>query len=251
MPFRLRAFGWHLTASLIALTALLGGLYAGWYRWPGWYLADVSQVLLVVAGVDLMIGPLLTLVIADPAKPRRALARDVSVIAILQLVALSYGMASVWNGRPLYYAFSENVLQLVQAYDIGAEERDRARREDVPLRPHWYSLPRWIWAPLPQDPEEHDKIMTSAITGGDDVIAMPRYYKPWEDGLPLLRGQLKKVGDVGYFSVKEKELLAQRMRTAGLSPDQSNAIPLTGRGPPLLAVFDPGTVEMKAILKAR
>jgi hypothetical protein len=40
------------------------------------------------------------------------------------------------------------------------------------------------------------------------------------------------------------------MRAAGLRPDDSNAIPMTGRGRPLLVVFDPATMKILAILAA-
>jgi hypothetical protein len=250
MKFRLSAFGLHLLGSFIVLTLLLGTFYLLWYRWPGWYLADVVQVTLVLAGVDVVAGPLLTFVIASDEKPRRSLLRDIAVIAVVQLCALTYGAVSLWNGRPLYYAFSEDVLQLVQAYDIGAAERDRARSLDAPLRPHWYSTPRWIWAPLPQEATEQDKIIQSAINGGDDVISMPRYYRPWDAGLAALRSQLKRVDDLKYFSGNEKKILKQRMLAAGLPAERLNAIPFTGRGRPLLAVFDPTTLTLQAILKA-
>jgi hypothetical protein len=173
------------------------------------------------------------------------------MIVAVQLVALVYGTVSLWHGRPLYYAFSENVLQMVQAYDIDDQELALARQQKAELAPHWYSLPRWIWAPLPQNPNEREKIVTSAIVGGDDVISMPRYFKPWEQGLPALRTQLKKVDAVGYFSTADKKLLKERLRAAGLSPDQLNAMPLTGRGYPLLAVFDPTSLKIIAIFKAR
>ena len=251
MKFRLAAMGLHLLASCVALTLILGGLYLGWYRWPGWYLADASQVTAVLAGVDLVVGPLLTFVIASSAKPRRALVRDVAVIVTVQLVALIYGTVSLWNGRPLYYAFSEDALSLVQAYDIENAELAMARKQNAPLLPHWYNLPRWIWAPLPQDSEESGKIVASAITGGSDVIAMPRYYQPWEAGLPALRTQLKKIDDLKYFSGNEKKLLAARVRAAGFAADQPNAIALTGRGRPLLAVFDRGTLKILGLFKAK
>jgi hypothetical protein len=251
MRFRLTALGLHLLASCVLLGIILGTLYFAWYRWPGWYLADVAEVTAVLAGVDLVVGPCLTFIIASPDKPRRELARDLAVIAALQICALAYGTASLWHGRPLYYAFSENVLQLVQAYDIDASELAVARLRHAPLMPHWYSLPRWIWAPLPQDAKEHDRIIESAISGGDDVIAMPGYYQPWEAGLPALRAQLKKVEDIGYFSGADKQRLKERMRAAGLATDQSNAIPLTGRGRPLLAVFDPARLELKALIRVK
>jgi hypothetical protein len=152
MRFRFKALGLHLLASATVLTLVLGTLYAGWYRWPGWYLSDALNVLLVLAGVDLALGPLLTSIVAAPGKPRSELRRDIAIIVFVQLCALVYGTASLWRGRPLYYAFSENVLQLVQAYDINASELALARQKNAAILPHWYSLPQWIWAPLPQNP---------------------------------------------------------------------------------------------------
>jgi hypothetical protein len=251
MRFRLTALGLHLLASCIALTLILGTLYFAWYRWPGWYLTDVAKVIGVMVGVDVVLGPLLTFLIASPKKPRRELVRDIAMIATVQLCALVYGGVSLWNGRPLYYAFSEDVLQLVQAYDINAEELALARQQKAPLVPHWYSLPRWIWAPLPQDPEQRQKIVGSAISGGDDVISMPRYYQPWDAGEATLRTQLKKVDDVKYFYGKEKKILKERMQAAGIATDQPNSIPLSGRGHPVLVVFDPASLKIAAILTAK
>jgi hypothetical protein len=243
--------GLHLLASCVVLTAILGGLYLGWYRWPGWYLADAVQVTTVLAGVDLVAGPLLTLIIASSVKPRRVLMRDIAVIATIQLIALAYGTVSLWRGRPMYYAFSEDALSLVQAYDIEDAELSIARKLNVPLLPHWYNLPRWIWAPLPQDSAEQNKIIVSAVSGGSDVISMPRYYEPWDAGLPALRSQLKKIGDIKYFSGNEKKLLEARVRAAGLAADQPNAIALTGRARPLLAVFDRASLKILGVFKAK
>jgi hypothetical protein len=252
MKFRLKAFGLHLLASTLVLSLTLGSLYLGWYYWPGWYLADVSHVVVVMVAVDIVMGPTLTLIIANANKPRRELRRDLSMIVAAQLIALVYGTTQLWQGRPLYYAFSENTLQMVQAYDIKADDLKLARDQNAPLAPHWHSIPRWIWAPLPEDPAEREKIVSSVVLqGGDDVISMPRYYKPWEQGLPALRTQLKKADEVGYFSPKEKQVLKQRMSARGLATDQRNAIPLSGRGPPLLAIIDPIALKITAIIKAR
>ncbi len=251
MRFRLAAMGLHLLASCVVLTIILGGLYLGWYRWPGWYLADAGQVTAVLAGVDLVAGPLLTCIIASSVKPRRVLMRDIAVIVTVQLIALAYGTVSLWHGRPMYYAFSEDVLQLVQAYDIEEAELSIARKLNAPLLPHWYNLPRWIWAPLPQDSAEQNKIIAAAVSGGSDVISMPRYYKPWDAGLPALRPQLKKIGDIKYFSAYEKKLLEARVRAAGLAADQPNAIALTGRGRPLLALFDPANWKILGLFEAK
>jgi hypothetical protein len=250
MKFRLKAFGLHLSGSLIVLTLTLGTLYLGWYRWPGWYLADVLHVITVMAAVDVVIGPLVTLIIANSKKPRRVLGRDFALVVAVQVIALIYGATALWSGRPLYYAFSVNCLQVVQAYDIDREALKLARRQKAELVPHWYSLPRWIWAPLPEDPKEAERIVGSVMQGGPDVIEMPQYYRPWDDGLSTLRGELKSVDDVKFFSGNQKKVLKERMRARGLAIDQPNAIALTGRGASLLAVIDPASLKIKAIIKA-
>jgi hypothetical protein len=251
MRFRLKLFSLHLLSSATVLTLILGSLYLGWYRWPGWYLTDVTRVIVVMVCVDVVLGPTLTLIVAKKSKERHVLARDIGIIVAVQLCALIYGSVSLWSGRPLYYAFSENVLQLVQAYDIDDHEAKLGREQNPALAPHWYSLPRWIWAPLPQDADERKKIFEAAISGGDDVISMPRYFKPWEEGLPSLRNQLKKVDAVAYFGKSEKKTLKDRMKAAGLADDQVNTMPLTGRGHPLLAVIDPASLKVKAVFTAK
>lgn len=250
MRFRLKAFGCHLLASAAVLTLTLAALYLGWYYWPGWYLAAVPPVVAVMVAVDVVLGPTLTLIIASPRKPRRELVRDIGIIVTVQLVAFLYGATTLWQGRPLYYAFSENCLSVVQAYDIEPRELEQARHAQLALAPRWDSLPRWIYAPLPQDAGESRKIMTSAISGGYDVTAMPRYYRPWGEGLRDLKSQLKKVDDIKFFSAAEKARLKDKMRKAGLDADRPVGIALTGRSRPLLAVVDPKSLTITAYLSA-
>jgi len=249
MKFRFKLLGWHFCVSTCLLLAIVGTLYLGWYRWPGWYLANMLTVLPITVGVDAALGPLMTFIIANPNKPRRELARDIAIIGVVQLAALVYGAQTLWHGRPLYYAFSVGQLEVVQESELDPAEVAFARQQKLELAPHWYSLPRWIYAPLPPDKKKSEDIFRSAITGGSDVTDMPRYFQPWANGLPELRKRLKKVEDWGYFSRKEKTLLKERMQERGFAPDAAVTIPLTGRGRPLLAVFDLSTLKIKALLR--
>jgi len=249
MRFRLKAFGLHLSASVTLLTLILGALYLGWYRWPGWYLTGVLHVVVILGVVDLALGPSLTLIVANPRKPRRALARDIGVIVIVQLAALVYGAATLWLGRPLYYLFSVDRLQIVQASDLEASEIALARQQNPALAPHWYSLPRWIWAPLPEDPDEAASIARSAVFGGRDVVQMPRYFRVWNDGLPKLRQQLARVDELKGLSKAERGAVRSRMSRLGLAPGERNALLMWGEVRRVLVIFDPGTLGIRAILK--
>jgi hypothetical protein len=248
MRFRLTAFGLHLLGSACALTLVLGALYLGWYRWPGWYLSSVLRVVGIVVLVDLVLGPTLTLIIANPAKARKALLRDLAMIVTVQLAALTYGTITLWGGRPLYYAFSVNCLEMVQASDIEPAERALAGDQNPSLAPHWWSLPRWIWAPLPESKEEASKIVGGTLFGGKDVIEMPRYFKPWDQGLPQLRSRLLPIDQLKYLSRAERKLVSARMAAQGLTPGATNVLIMWGGSRRLVAVFDPTTLHIEALL---
>jgi hypothetical protein len=249
MRFRLKAFSIHLLVSTSLLTLVLGGLYAGWYRYPGWYLTDAAHIVLLVAAVDLALGPTLTLMVAHPRKPRRVLARDIAVIATVQAVALVYGAFTLWYARPLYYAFSVDRLELVQASDLHTGKSGGAREENGEFAPHWYSRPRWIWAPLPDNPDEASKIVQSAVFGGDDVVQMPRYFRAWDRGLQELRKQLRTVDEWRFLSRTEKQTLRTRMTKLGVPVDQRNTLLLWGGSRRVLVAFDSATLHMRAMLR--
>ncbi len=249
MRFRLKAFGLHLLSSVCVLSVVWGALYLGWYYWPGWYLCGALGITAIMAAVDVVLGPSLTLIIANPKKPRRELLRDISIIGAVQLAALIYGAITLWHGRPLYYAYSERFLQIVQAGDLDPEQVALGRKLNPSLAPHWWSRPRWIYAPLPSDKKSAQQIVAAAVTGGNDVIQMPRYYQPWEAALPELRKSLRLLGNMTELSGKDKAAAAERMRKRGFAPEQPIVLPMLGRGKPLIAVFDPGNARMKALIR--
>ena len=249
MKFRFKAFGLHLLGSACLLAFVLGGLYLGWYRWPGWYLSGALKIVALMAAIDVVLGPLLTLVICNPNKPRRELARDIGIIVAVQLIAAGYGTTTLWHGRPLYYTYSQRFLEMVQAGDLSPEQIALGQKLNPQFAPHWYSLPRWVYAPLPKDEETANKIVTAAVTGGDDVIQMPRYYRPWQDALPKMRTDLRLLAKMTELGAHDKQVAEERMKQIGLAADQPVVLPMMGRGKPLVAVIDPATSKIKALIR--
>jgi hypothetical protein len=80
---------------------------------------------------------------------------------------------------------------------------------------------------------------------------MPRYFQPWSNGLPDLRGKLKPVDEWRYFSLAQRNVLKKRLAEQGFGADYAATMPMTGRDVPLLAVFDRKTLELKALLLAK
>jgi hypothetical protein len=242
MKFRFKALGWHFGASTAALLLVLGTLYLGWYRWPGWYLSGVLKILPITIGVDAVLGPLMTFMIANPNKPLTELRRDIAVIVGIQVLALGYAAFTMWSGRPLYYAYSGKEISIVQAADIEPAEITLGQQTNPDFAPYWYSTPKWVYAPTVPGKAGASKDDTDSTEIPSDMVA-------WDKGLPDLRKKLKKVDDWNYFLIKQREVLKKRMAELGLAVDAANTMPMTGKGAPLLAVFDTNTMAIRVLLR--
>jgi hypothetical protein len=121
---RFQAAGIHFGISFGIFLVCLVLVFTVWY--PG-ILSQVDdgwhRALLLIAGVDLVLGPLLTLIVFNPAK--KSLKFDLSVIAIAQLAALIAGLYTVHTTRPLalYTALPPAGFDTLYANQVNAETR--------------------------------------------------------------------------------------------------------------------------------
>jgi hypothetical protein len=100
---RYQAFATHLVISLAIFFILLVCITQYWY--PG-ILFDTGngwKAIGIIIGVDLILGPLLTLIIFNPKKS--SLKLDLSIVALIQVAALIYGTWTIHSSRPIALAF--------------------------------------------------------------------------------------------------------------------------------------------------
>src|ERR1700687_4346526 len=95
---RLRAGAVHfLISALIAVVAaLFVFVFVFWYPDPYSELPGGRELFLILVAVDVILGPLITLTIFNRAKPWPVLCRDLVCVGLVQLVALGYGMWTVF-----------------------------------------------------------------------------------------------------------------------------------------------------------
>ena len=115
---RLTAAALHLLicAAVAALTALL--VFGIWFPYPYREVAGGRDLFLLILGVDVVCGPILTLVLFNPRKPRKELVRDLTLVALIQLVALAYGIHAVMQARPVLLAFEADRFRSVSVVEI-------------------------------------------------------------------------------------------------------------------------------------
>jgi len=93
-------------------------VFWGWYPTPWWKLLGVEKIFIMMVGVDLVCGPLLTLLIAKPSKSRRQLLWDLLFIAVVQLSALAYGVWSMYQARPVALVYEVDRFTIIAANEI-------------------------------------------------------------------------------------------------------------------------------------
>ena len=118
MNFRIRVSGVHflISVGIAVLAALL--VFLVWYPPPYAVLAGGLSLFVMLVAIDVVLGPCLTAVVANSAKPRAELVRDIALIALIQLLALGYGMNTIALARPVYLVFEVDRFRVVSAADV-------------------------------------------------------------------------------------------------------------------------------------
>lgn len=135
---RIKAALSHLFLSIIIFSGVIAALLFIWYPPPYFTASGGWQGLKIAAGVDLVLGPLLTLIIFDLTKSRKKLMGDLMVIALLQLTALGWGVYAIYSQRPVAVVFWEHEFMTIPAMaieeqQISLDELDQFGLQNPPL----------------------------------------------------------------------------------------------------------------------
>jgi hypothetical protein len=173
---RIRAASLHLGISAFVAVVSVTSMILVWYPPPLFQLLGGFELLFLLVGVDVALGPLLTLVVFKSGK--KGLKFDLSVIAFLQLSALVYGASVVFVARPGYIVFVKDRFEVVRVADVEPSRLEEARIERFRSFP--LGRPQFIGSALPTDPREVQELIFSALKGGPDVAELPKYYTDLE-----------------------------------------------------------------------
>lgn len=165
----------HLGLSAAIATATFVVIYFLWFPGALFAAAGGLKLFFLIAGVDVCLGPLLTLTVFVPGK--KGLEFDLAVIAMLQVAGLTYGVYMLSQARPVYVAFVRDRFELARANHIAPEELEKARANGYGRLP--LTGPRVVGTRLPTDPDEQFRIANSGLAG-IDLQGYPQYFVPYE-----------------------------------------------------------------------
>lgn len=227
---RFQAFVIHLMISFVVVLTFLTVMKQFWY--PDYFFETSAGwgVLRILIMVDLVLGPVITLIIFKAGKP--GLKFDLGVIAALQVVALVYGGSIIFQNRPGYLVFAVDRFEVVAATSV-----DETAIPDPGLRRAAGNPIPIIYAGLPDDKEESEKILFEVVSGGVDIEMRPELYKSFEENFDKV---FMKSIDISML-IKGDAEAGKRIRkfVSGLKAKLSDFLyyPVVGKNKDMLIVF--------------
>lgn len=172
---RTRAALIHIAISTLFATGAALLIAFGWFTLPYFWLIGGPLLLALIVGVDIVLGPLMTFIVCAPDKSRKELFFDLTLIALLQVAALAYGLHTSYTSRLVYAVYVEGRFHLVKATELGVAGVGEARRLEFASLPLFG--PHFIGAELPTTSKGVSDLSFYRTTGVGD-FRVPEYYVP-------------------------------------------------------------------------
>ena len=224
--FRIKAFSIHFAASVLiaAVVALL--VFFVWFRYPYTALAGGLHLLWMLVAIDVVCGPLLTAVLANPTKTGRELKLDFSIVVALQLAALVYGLYTISLARPVHLAYETDRFVAVSAADVDIDNIAKAAS----------TFQRFSWTgPLlvgTREAKDSNEVVESIklSSAGLEPSARPGWWQEYALSRPKVQRRMRSLADLRQRSPAEIKLSIDRaIEKSGKGIDELFYLPLVSK----------------------
>lgn len=241
---RWRASAIHLSFSVFVALVVTALILLVWY--PGLYYraSGADHLFFVLMSVDVVVGPILTLILYRHGKP--GLMFDLSTILILQLGALLYGISVIVGSRPVFLVAAIDRFVVVAANQI--DPKDMPDAPGNPYRALSFTGPQLVGFALPDNLSERDAVLFDELSG-KRAEARPKLYRPYAEVTTDLLARAHPVSVL--LGRPEPTASAARawVSQSGRAPDDLRWLPLQARKMDLVMFIDPKTAEPLGMLE--
>ncbi len=176
---RFKAFAIHFAISFVIFLIILYFILVQWYPEPLFSTDGGWRVIRIIVGVDLILGPVLTLIVFKSGK--KGLKFDLSMIALVQFLALSWGVWTTYIERPAAIIYTLDFFTPVPAYQL-AEQGITAKE----LKKFGDTWPIIIYSDIPK--EKQQEALYKAMRAGKPLYLLTEYYTKFsKEQAPVLK----------------------------------------------------------------
>ena len=218
--FFLRHFG---LSCLIALTILVWVFFC-WYPSPLAKAVGVTHIFLMMLAIDVIVGPLLSLLVYKESK--KTLKFDLSVIILIQICALIYGVYSIAQGRPVWLAYNVDRIELIRNNEIIQDHLDQAQTQFQ--HPSWLQ-PQYIGVEFAKDANQRGDDLFEEALGGISIAQKPERYVEIEKVKSKIQQHAQDLVLLPQYNNKAlvEKILTQYPQANAFVPLKASAVDMT------------------------
>ncbi len=236
---RWKAASIHLLISVAIAAVVVAAMLLLWYPSPYFQAMGGGGLLMLLTGVDVALGPLITLIIFNTKK--KSLKFDLMCVAAVQVFALAYGMSTMFQARPVYTLFEKDRFDVIIAADTDAKERAKVTNSTFKSLP--LNGPVVAALETPKDMKEVERMLFSGI----DSRAFSQYYVAYDSKAKEAGAASKTLPEWQKGHADSIVKLKAFLSSKAIDDSKVGFLPLYTRNEDMTVVLDRETGKILAI----
>ncbi|NAR74864.1 TfpX/TfpZ family type IV pilin accessory protein [Acinetobacter haemolyticus] len=224
MSKRLKFFLSHLFISAMIALIVVGLVFFVWYPMPLAEAVGVTDIFLMLLAIDVIVGPVLGWIIYKEGK--KTLKMDLSIIILLQLSALFYGIYSIEQGRPVWLAYNVDRFEVVRKNEIIEDHIAQALPQYQ--QPSWLK-PQFVGVAFAKDNNVRNDEMFQELFAGISIAQKPERYVPMAEVKTQIQQRAQNLELLNQFNDPQavQKILAQYPQADAFVPLKATAVDMT------------------------
>lgn len=241
---KLQGAATHLGISTAVAACVLAVVFLGWYRAPLDTVSGVGEILKILLAVDVVLGPVLTLVVFDRRKT--SLRFDLTCIALMQVAGLAYGVYAVEAGRPHHLVFVKDRFEVISRSDLQLEDRKAAAGNGA-ADAEWLG-PKVVAAEMPASANERKELLFESAFGGRDLQHFPKQYRDYATQAPRAAAKGLPLSVLLALNPNGHRILQSAIDRSGLPEDRLKFLPVKGPRADAAMLVDASSGSVKGMV---
>lgn len=163
----------HLAVSVFVAICAAYIVFMFWYPYPLNTAVGVTHIFLMMLGIDMVLGPFFSWLVYKEGK--KTLKFDLTIIVLIQVLALGYGMYQIMDGRPAWLVFNVDRFELVKNNEIVIQNKNQVSKE---FRQPSYLQPSFTATEFAKDAKIRTEDMMIELADGISIAQRPERYIP-------------------------------------------------------------------------
>jgi hypothetical protein len=224
MSKRLKFFLSHLSFSFLIALLVIGLVFFIWYPLPLATAVGVTDLFLMLLVIDVILGPLLGLLVYKVGK--KTLKFDLSVIILIQIAALCYGVFSIEQGRPAWLVYNVDRFELVRKNDIILENIHQAQPQFQQVS---WTGPQFAAVKLAVSPQQRQNDMFTEALGGISLAQRPERYVELTQATTQIQQRALPLKELEQYNSKTEveKTLPKYPQANAFVPLKANSVDMT------------------------